>query len=200
MRKLNELISVVDENLSKKTYVELVFRLLEIFIKDFGFDVIKEYFPQITNKHCGVSIYTFWWINHSHQIARETLNYKNVIIEKVKGEWKFDARLDLGHSLDLPNSNYVYHIDKSCEKDNDLNKAFKKEWQALFCNKKNDFVERIKVCLNYGVYNTLLKSRPRLSELDGFKDIREFMKMDYTYVPSKEVLAEAKEILKKLRA
>ena len=67
-------------------------------------------------------------------------------------------------------------------------------------NEKNDFVGRIKEWLNYGVYNTLLKSRPQLSELDCFKDIREFMKTDYAYVPSKEVLAEAEEILEKLRA
>ena len=199
MRKLNELIDAVEANLPKETYIELVFRLLEIFIKDFGFDVIEEYFPQITNKRCGESITTCWWIEHS-QIARETFNYKNVTIEKVGDEWKFDARLDLEHSLDLSNSNYVYYIDKSREKDNDLNKAFKKEWQALFRNEKNDFVGRIKTCLNYGVYNTLLKSRPQLSELNAFKGIKEFMMSKYAYVPSKEVLAEAEEILEKLRA
>jgi hypothetical protein len=199
MKKLNELVSAVEEKIPNESYIGLVFKLLEIFIKDFGFDVIEDYFPQITNKSHGVNIHTCWWKEHS-QIDSETFNYENINIESDGDSWKFDAHIELGRLLGVPYGRDTCKIYKSQENDIDLNKAFKREWQELFQNEKNDFVNMIVLRLNQGVLSTLLKSKPYLTDVKGFKSINEFMETEYAYVPSKEVLTEAEEILEKLRA
>ena len=199
MKKLNELIEEVSKLVPSVTYISLVFKLLEIFIRDFGCDVFEDYFPQVTNKACGDYIRTCWWRKHS-QINSETFDYDHINIERDGNDWRFDARLKLGCMLDVSNGHTMYTIYKSQENDSDLNEAFKSEWQELFRNEKNDFIGMIVLRLNQGVYSTLIKSKPQLKDADGFKDIKDFMKTEYAYIPSKEVLTEANEILEKLRA
>ena len=201
MKKLNELIETVEEKITPdETYISMVFRFLEIFIRDFGCDVIGEYFPQITNKYYGESIRTCWWRKYS-QIDRETFNYQHITIERDGDDWKFDCKLKLGDALDMPGCTYTYTVEKCRENEEGLNIAFKKEWQELFRNEKNDFIGIILVNLNHGVRRALIKAKPHLKDVEGFDgDIREFMKTEYAYVPSEEVLVEANKILEKLRA
>ena len=196
MKKLNELLSTINSEMKRESYIKLVFDLLMVFLKDFGLDVIKDYFPQITNKHTGEFFRTSWYQEHSG-IDRETFNFDKIII--TDGELSF-GQLKLGHMLDLGSGHSArYEIAINDIGKFEIESAFEKEWKCLFQNEKNQILGNIVLRLNQGVYQALVKEDPSLKNV--FPTYTDFGKngSDYQYYPSEEAIKEAEEILEKLR-
>lgn len=197
MKKLNDLVTTIKSEMNNVSYIKLVFDLLMTFLKDFGFDSIGDYFPQIKNKFTGEFFRTSWYQEHSG-VDRESFDYSKIIIsesgELVMGELK------LGHMLDIGSGNHRFEIRLHDIGDYEVEKAFENEWKSIFKNEKNQIIENIVLRLNQGVYNALIKEDPNLKCIfPSFKDFKE-RGADYQYIPSNEANKQAEEILEKLRA